>query len=105
MQFLDALGGRWNISLFHYRNHGADFGRVLAAFEVPDGERGAFDAFLSGLGYHYTVEEGNEAVPAVLGHLAHRSALTLATGGHVLGAYFLAGTLQRAGLSAGPLSR
>ena len=36
MQFLEALGGRWNISLFHYRNHGADFGRVLAAFEVPD---------------------------------------------------------------------
>ena len=36
LQFLDAVGGRWNISLFHYRNHGADFGRVLAAFEVPD---------------------------------------------------------------------
>ena len=34
MAFLDTLGGRWNISLFHYRNHGADFGRVLAAFEV-----------------------------------------------------------------------
>ena len=41
MQFLDALGGRWNISLFHYRNHGADFGRVLAAFEVPDEDVGA----------------------------------------------------------------
>jgi threonine dehydratase len=67
MQFLDTLGGRWNISLFHYRNHGADFGRVLAAFEVPDGERGAFDAFLSGLGYHYTVEEGNEAYRRFLG--------------------------------------
>ena len=38
LQFLDSLGGRWNISLFHYRNHGADFGRVLAAFEVPDAE-------------------------------------------------------------------
>ena len=36
MQFLDTLGGRWNISLFHYRNHGADFGRVLAGFEVPE---------------------------------------------------------------------
>ena len=33
--FLDRLGGRWNISLFHYRNHGSDFGRVLAGFEVP----------------------------------------------------------------------
>ena len=35
-QFLEKLGGRWNISLFHYRNHGADFGRVLAGFEVED---------------------------------------------------------------------
>src|SRR6266571_4253988 len=35
MEFLDKLGGRWNISLFHYRNHGADFGRVLCGFEVP----------------------------------------------------------------------
>ena len=35
-QFLEKLGGRWNISLFHYRNHGADFGRVLAGFEVAD---------------------------------------------------------------------
>jgi threonine dehydratase len=67
MQFLDTLGGRWNISLFHYRNHGADFGRVLAAFEVPDGERKAFDAFLSGLGYHYQVEEANEAYRRFLG--------------------------------------
>ena len=38
MQFLEELGGRWNISLFHYRNHGADFGRVLAGFEVPDAD-------------------------------------------------------------------
>ena len=38
-QFLEKLGGRWNISLFHYRNHGADFGRVLAGFEVA--ERGS----------------------------------------------------------------
>ena len=35
-QFLEKLGGRWNISLFHYRNHGADFGRVLAGFEVEE---------------------------------------------------------------------
>lgn len=61
MQFLDALGGRWNISLFHYRNHGADFGRVLAAFEVPDEELGAFHAFLERLGYPYLLEDGNEA--------------------------------------------
>ena len=61
MQFLEALGGRWNISLFHYRNHGADFGRVLAAFEVPDEELGEFKAFLEGLGYPYLSEFGNDA--------------------------------------------
>ncbi|MEO8260876.1 MAG: threonine ammonia-lyase, biosynthetic [Acidobacteriota bacterium] len=61
LQFLDALGGRWNISLFHYRNHGADFGRVLAGFEVPDADSPAFDAFLSGLGYRHERDEGNEA--------------------------------------------
>jgi threonine dehydratase len=61
LQFLDSLGGRWNISLFHYRNHGADFGRVLAAFEVPEHEQAEFLAFLSGLGYRYQIEEANEA--------------------------------------------
>ena len=61
LQFLDALGGRWNISLFHYRNHGADFGRVLAAFEVPPGEGAAFESFLSGLGYRYRLDENNDA--------------------------------------------
>ena len=45
MTFLDKLGGRWNISLFHYRNHGADFGRVLAGFEVPPAD----DAALPGI--------------------------------------------------------
>jgi threonine dehydratase len=61
MQFLDALGGRWNISLFHYRNHGADFGRVLAGFEVPAPELGAFNEFLSGLGYPNQPELENAA--------------------------------------------
>jgi threonine dehydratase len=61
LQFLDALGGRWNISLFHYRNHGADFGRVLAAFEVPDDEVGRFHEFLERLGYPYLIETGNVA--------------------------------------------
>ena len=61
MEFLETLSGRWNISLFHYRNHGADFGRVLAAFEVPDGEMVAFEAFLAGLGYYYELQAGNVA--------------------------------------------
>ena len=67
MQFLEALGGRWNISLFHYRNHGSDFGRVLAAFEVPGGERPAFDAFLDTLGYRYVVEADHRAYELFLG--------------------------------------
>ena len=60
-QFLDTLGGRWNISLFHYRNHGADFGRVLVGFEVPDDEEGPFNAFLERLGYPYQREIDNPA--------------------------------------------
>jgi threonine dehydratase len=61
LQFLDTLGGRWNISLFHYRNHGADFGRVLAAFEVPKADYEAFEGFLASLGYEYEMEDGDEA--------------------------------------------
>jgi threonine dehydratase len=61
LQFLDTLGGRWNISLFHYRNHGSDFGRVLAAFEVPQGEDQAFERFLTELGYQSQIENDNEA--------------------------------------------
>src|SRR5881396_754463 len=59
MEFLEKLGGRWNISLFHYRNHGADFGRVLAGFEVPDGEMTDFQQFLDRLGYDQTREDEN----------------------------------------------
>jgi threonine dehydratase len=61
MAFLDQLGGRWNISLFHYRNHGADFGRVLAGIEVPPDEMPAFEAFLEGLGYPCQREGDNAA--------------------------------------------
>jgi threonine dehydratase len=61
MRFLEQLGGRWNISLFHYRNHGADFGRVLAGFEVPDADDAAFGAFLDTLGYGYQREHDNAA--------------------------------------------
>ena len=61
LEFLEKLGGRWNISLFHYRNHGADFGRVLAAFEVPEDDRSAFQSFLDGLGYSWVEETGNVA--------------------------------------------
>ena len=62
MQFLEQLGGRWNISLFHYRNHGADFGRVLAGFEVPTDDDAAFEAFLDELGYRYQREHAERRV-------------------------------------------
>jgi threonine dehydratase len=61
MEFLEKLGGRWNISLFHYRNHGADFGRVLAAFEVPDAELAELRGFLDRLGYPSVREDSNPA--------------------------------------------
>jgi threonine dehydratase len=72
LQFLDTMGGRWNISLFHYRNHGADFGRVLAAFEVPEQDDAAFEGFLAALGYPYQVEDQDEAYRRFLRPLAHQ---------------------------------
>ncbi|WP_229779515.1 threonine ammonia-lyase, biosynthetic [Deinococcus knuensis] len=51
LEFLTHLHGRWNISLFHYRNHGSAHGRVLAGLQVPAGDEAAFAAFLAGLGY------------------------------------------------------
>jgi threonine dehydratase len=60
-QFLETVADRWNISLFHYRAHGTDFGRVLAGFEVPDDESAAFEAFLARLGYPYQLERRNVA--------------------------------------------
>jgi threonine dehydratase len=59
MQFLTQVGGRWNISLFHYRNHGAAFGRVLAGLQVPANEADAFNRFLTELGYPHIEETQN----------------------------------------------
>ena len=61
LEFLDKLGGRWNISLFHYRNHGADFGRILAGFEVANHERPDLVRFLDSLGYPSWEETNNPA--------------------------------------------
>ena len=68
IDFLDKLANRWNISLFHYRNHGSDFGRVLAGLEVPDAELPDFRAFLEALGYPYVVETDNPAYRFFLQH-------------------------------------
>ena len=65
--FLDRIAGRWNISLFHYRNHGAAFGRVLAGLEVPDQDREAFSVFLDELGFPFIEESGNPAASLFLG--------------------------------------
>ena len=61
IQFLDKMSSRWNISLFHYRNHGADYGRVLIGMQVPAGEHGEFLRFLASIGYQ-CVEETENAV-------------------------------------------
>ncbi len=61
LNFLDKLGSRWNISLFHYRNHGAADGRVLAGLQVPDEERGELEAALQAIGYPYWEETHNPA--------------------------------------------
>ncbi|WP_371370584.1 threonine ammonia-lyase, biosynthetic [Pseudomonas sp. QL9] len=65
--FLNQLGGRWNISLFHYRNHGAADGRVLAGLQVPDHELGELDAVLGEIGYRYWNESDNPAYRLFIG--------------------------------------
>jgi len=59
--FLTAMSESWNISLFHYRMHGADFGRVLVGFEIPPGDESAFQAFLERVHYPYVEETQNPA--------------------------------------------
>jgi threonine dehydratase len=61
LRFLTHMGEHWNISLFHYRNHGADYGRVLIGVQVPREEREAFQSFLSEIGYDYVEESNNPA--------------------------------------------
>lgn len=66
LRFLDAIGSRWNISLFHYRNHGSDYGRVLAGIQVPDATATEFAEHLQALGYAWTEETDNPAYRAFL---------------------------------------
>ena len=61
LRFLTRMGQRWNISLFHYRNHGAAYGRVLVGVQVADGEQNEFHQFLNELGYQYWQETDNPA--------------------------------------------
>lgn len=61
IDFLHAVGTDWNISLFHYRNHGSDFGRILAGIDVPPNETDELEAHLAELGYAHWEESENPA--------------------------------------------
>ncbi len=61
LKFLSLMQPTWNISLFHYRNQGADYGRILVGMQVPAEDKAAFDAFLATLGYPYVEETLNPA--------------------------------------------
>ena len=61
LQFLTGLGQRWNISLFHYRNHGSAWGRVLVGFAASKKDQPALDKYLKDIGYRFWVEQDNPA--------------------------------------------
>ena len=61
MRFLSSMSPEWNISLFHYRNQGDDYGRILVGLQVPPADKKAFKAFLETLGYPYWNETDNPA--------------------------------------------
>jgi len=67
LRFLTHLGANWNISLFHYRNHGADYGRVLAGIQVPEAALPALDDYLERLAYPYWPESDNPVYRLFLG--------------------------------------
>ena len=66
LRFLNGLGSRWNITMFHYRNHGAAWGRVLAGFEARPEDRASLATYLDRIGYRYWEETGNPAVELFL---------------------------------------
>ncbi|MAJ87820.1 MAG: hypothetical protein CMK28_07290 [Porticoccaceae bacterium] len=61
LNFLNVLGDRWNITMFHYRNHGSAFGRVLVAFQAKAREDASIMEFLDSLGYRYVNETQNRS--------------------------------------------
>jgi threonine dehydratase len=66
LKFLNGMAQDWNIALFHYRNHGADYGRVLAGIQVPPADLPRFRRFLDDLGYPYWEETDNPAYRSFL---------------------------------------
>jgi threonine dehydratase len=67
IKFLTRMSPDWNISLFHYRNHGADYGRIVIGMQVPPHEMAEWQAFLDTLGYRYWDESQNPAYKLFLG--------------------------------------
>ncbi len=67
LRFLEAVGVEWNITLFHYRNHGSDYGRVLAGIQVPEHDRARFEHHVDKLGYQHVPESDNPAYRLFLG--------------------------------------
>ena len=67
MAFVSALHPNWNISIFHYRNHGADVGRIVVGVQVPEAELGDWRQFLAELPYQHWEETGNPAYRIFLG--------------------------------------
>jgi threonine dehydratase len=67
LDFLDAIGTEWNITLFHYRNHGSDYGRILAGIDVPQDETEELETHLRELGYAHWEESDNPAYRMFLG--------------------------------------
>lgn len=65
--FLNRMQIGWNITLFHYRNHGSDYGRILVGIDVPPADNQAFATFLQELGYVHTEQTGNAAYRLFLG--------------------------------------
>jgi threonine dehydratase len=70
LQFLRGMKSDWNISLFHYRNYGAEYGRILMGIQVPDEDAGRFQEFLDNTGYGYTAEQNNPAYHMFVGALS-----------------------------------
>ena len=67
MKFVSSMSPNWNISLFHYRNNGSDYGRIVIGIQVPPEDMDEWQAFLETLGYRYWEENDNPAYQLFLG--------------------------------------
>jgi threonine dehydratase len=79
MAFVSNLHPNWNISIFHYRNHGADVGRIVVGVQVPDREQADWQAFVEGLPYPHWDESDNPAYRLFLGRQGGTLPLSLVT--------------------------